>query len=70
VVYLRKAEPNRPRGFKVPFVPWFPWITVIMCLALMSGLLLMTWVRFVVWLAIGLVIYFFYSRKHSEFAKT
>jgi basic amino acid/polyamine antiporter, APA family len=69
VVYLRKAEPDRPRGFKVPFVPWFPWITVFMCLALMSGLLLMTWVRFFVWLAIGLVIYFFYSRKHSEFAR-
>jgi APA family basic amino acid/polyamine antiporter len=35
----------------------------------MSGLLLMTWARFVAWLLIGLVIYFFYSRKHSEFAK-
>jgi APA family basic amino acid/polyamine antiporter len=70
VIYLRKKDPDRKRGFKVPFVPWFPLITVVMCVALMSGLLLMTWVRFFVWMAIGLVIYFTYSRKHSEFAGT
>jgi APA family basic amino acid/polyamine antiporter len=70
VIYLRKKEPDRKRGFKVPLVPWFPLITVVMCVALMSGLLLMTWVRFFVWMVIGLVIYFTYSRKRSEFAGT
>ena len=70
VIYLRKSQPNRPRGFKVPLVPWFPLITVFMCGGLMTGLLLITWIRFFVWLAIGLVIYFTYSKKRSEFAGT
>lgn len=68
VLFLRKKQPDRPRGFKVPFVPLFPLISVVLCVGLMAGLLLITWIRFFVWLAIGLVIYFFYSRRHSEFA--
>ena len=68
VMFLRKSQPDRPRGFKVPLVPLFPIISVIMCVALMAGLLVITWARFFGWLAIGLVIYFLYSRKHSEFA--
>jgi basic amino acid/polyamine antiporter, APA family len=68
VLFLRKSQPDRPRGFKVPFVPLFPIISVVLCVALMAGLLVITWIRFLLWLAIGLVIYFAYSRKHSEFA--
>ena len=68
VLFLRKSQPDRPRAFKVPFVPLFPIISVIMCVALMAGLLVITWARFFGWLAIGLIIYFLYSRKHSEFA--
>ncbi|HET9743523.1 MAG TPA: amino acid permease [Terriglobales bacterium] len=68
VIILRRTQPERPRGFRVPFVPWFPLISVVLCVALMSGLLLITWVRFVVWLLIGLTIYFLYSRHRSEFA--
>ncbi len=68
VLFLRKAQPDRPRGFKVPMVPLFPILSVLMCLFLMAGLLVITWIRFFGWLAIGLIIYFFYSRKHSEFA--
>jgi APA family basic amino acid/polyamine antiporter len=68
VLFLRKAQPDRPRGFKVPFVPLFPIISVVLCIALMAGLLVITWLRFFGWLAIGLVIYFLYSRHHSEFA--
>jgi APA family basic amino acid/polyamine antiporter len=68
VIILRRTQPDRPRGFRVPLVPVFPMISVILCLALMSGLLLVTWVRFFVWLIIGLLIYFLYSRKRSEFA--
>ena len=68
VIMLRRTQPERPRGFRVPFVPWFPIISVVLCGGLMTGLLLITWVRFIVWLVIGLMIYFFYSRRHSEFA--
>ncbi len=68
VLFLRKRQPDRPRGFRVPMVPLFPIISVLLCIGLMSGLLVITWLRFFVWLAIGLVIYFVYSRKHSEFA--
>ena len=69
VIILRRTQPNRPRGFRVPLVPVFPLISVTLCVALMSGLLLITWVRFFVWLLIGLAIYFLYSRQRSEFAK-
>jgi APA family basic amino acid/polyamine antiporter len=68
VVMLRKRDPARRRGFRVPFVPLFPLISVVLCLGLMSGLSVITWIRFFVWLAIGLAIYFGYSRHRSEFA--
>ncbi|MGH9566884.1 MAG: amino acid permease C-terminal domain-containing protein, partial [Candidatus Angelobacter sp.] len=68
VIFLRRSDPDRPRGFKVPWSPLFPIISVVLCVSLMAGLLVITWIRFFVWLAIGLVIYFAYSRKHSEFS--
>jgi amino acid transporter len=70
VIFLRRKQPDRPRGFKVPLVPLFPIISVVLCGGLMTGLTVITWIRFFVWLAIGLVIYFLYSRRHSEFAKS
>ena len=70
VILLRRKQPDRPRAFRVPLVPWFPLISVVLCGGLMTGLTLITWVRFVVWLAIGLAIYFLYSRRHSEFARS
>ena len=69
VVFLRRRQPERPRAFRVPFVPWFPLISVVLCGGLMTGLTVITWIRFVVWLVIGLCIYFIFSRRHSEFAK-
>jgi APA family basic amino acid/polyamine antiporter len=69
VIFLRRKQPDRKRAFQVPFVPWFPLISVILCGGLMTGLTVITWIRFVVWLALGLAIYFFYSRHHSEFAR-
>ena len=69
VIFLRRKQPDRPRGFKVPFVPWFPLISIILCGGLMTGLTVITWIRFFVWLGLGLVIYFLYSRRHSEFAE-
>ena len=68
VIFLRKTQPDRPRGFRVPLVPLFPIISVVLCGGLMTGLTVITWIRFFVWLAIGLLIYFTYSRRHSEFA--
>jgi len=68
VIFLRRREPERPRNFRVPFVPLTPILSVGFCLLLMMGLTLITWVRFVAWLAIGLMIYTFYSRRRSEFA--
>ena len=52
----------------MPLVPLFPIISVTLCVSLMAGLLVVTWMRFFGWLALGLIIYFFYSRRHSEFA--
>ncbi len=63
VIVLRRAQPDRPRSFRVPWVPVLPVLSVICCLVLMLSLPLETWIRFFVWLAIGLVIYFLYSRK-------
>jgi APA family basic amino acid/polyamine antiporter len=68
VVVLRYREPERRRGFRVPFGPVIPLLSVLFCFLLMAGLPIITWFRFLIWLAIGLVIYFFYSRHRSEFA--
>jgi len=69
VIILRRTQPDRKRVFRVPFVPWFPLISIILCVGLMAGLLVITWIRFVVWLVLGLMIYIFYSRHRSEFAR-
>src|SRR5437764_7956991 len=63
---LRRVDPERPRPFRVPFVPVFPILGILLCLVLMLSLPVMTWIRFVVWLAIGLLIYFLYSVRHSK----
>jgi APA family basic amino acid/polyamine antiporter len=67
VLVLRKRQPERHRGFRVPGGPVFPVLSVIFCVLLMAGLPARTWERFFIWLVIGLVVYFFYSRKRSEF---
>ncbi len=66
VIYLRRSDAEVFRPFRVPGVPGVPILGILFCLLLMSGLPLMTWVRLVVWLAIGLVIYFSYGRSHSR----
>ena len=68
VLVLRRTQPQRERRFRVPGVPAVPLISMAACFLLMLGLPLETWIRFVVWLAIGLVIYWLFGRKHSEFA--
>jgi APA family basic amino acid/polyamine antiporter len=69
VVILRKRQPERPRSFRVPWSPWIPLASAILCLVLMASLTVENWVRFIVWLLIGLCVYHFYSRKHSGLAK-
>jgi APA family basic amino acid/polyamine antiporter len=66
VIVLRRTRPDMPRPFRVPLSPVLPIIGILFCLYLMTQLPLTTWVRFVVWLVIGLAIYFLYSRRHSR----
>jgi len=66
VLVLRKKQPGRKRGFRVPFAPWVPILSLACCLVLMASLTVENWIRFFVWLFIGLAIYFRYSRKHSQ----
>jgi len=69
VLVLRKKQPERRRGFRVPWGPVFPVLSVVFCILLMAGLPARTWERFFVWLVVGLIVYVFYSRKRSEFYK-
>src|SRR5216110_2625142 len=66
VVILRRTDANRPRPFRVPFNPIFPSLGVLFCFVLMLSLPLETWIRFFVWLGIGLLIYFLYGTSHSK----
>ena len=68
IIVARKTQPNLHRAFKVPFVPLIPILAVLFCGYLMLQLPLFTWSGFVVWLLIGLVVYFSYGRKHSKLA--
>jgi basic amino acid/polyamine antiporter, APA family len=68
VIVLRRTRPDLPRAFKVPGYPVVPILAALSCLFLMGFLTAGTWVRFFVWMAIGLVIYFGYSRSHSRLA--
>jgi APA family basic amino acid/polyamine antiporter len=69
VIILRRKDPNRRRGFKAPGGLIAPIASVFFCALLMSGLPILTWLRFFGWLLIGLSIYWLYSRHHSEFAR-
>lgn len=66
VIIMRKKLPDIPRGFRTPLVPLVPILGVITCLAMMVGLPLDTWLRLIIWMGIGIVIYFSYGAKHSK----
>ncbi len=68
VLILRWKDPKRRRAFRCPGGPVLPVLSILFCIVLMAGLPIVTWLRFFVWLAAGLLIYFLYSRKRSEFA--
>jgi APA family basic amino acid/polyamine antiporter len=65
IIIMRKKEPDLPRPFKTPMVPLVPILGVIVNLALMAGLGLITWAAFLIWMALGLIVYFSYSRNNS-----
>ena len=65
VLILRYRQPERQRAFRAPGGPLAPLITLLTCLLLMAGLPINSWLRFLVWLAIGLIIYGGYGRRHS-----
>lgn len=69
VIVLRRTAPEAPRGFRVPMVPILPALGILVCLAMMVSLGIGTWLRLVVWLAIGLSIFFAYGRTHSRLRK-
>ena len=66
VILLRRAEPDRVRPFRAPWVPLTPIVSILACLYLMLQLPRLTWIRFGVWLLLGLVIYFLYGIRHSR----
>ena len=66
VMWMRRTQPDAHRGFRAPGVPFTSFCAIMFCLILLFGLNWETWVRFAVWFALGLVVYFTYSRKHSQ----
>ena len=70
VLILRVREPGRPRAFRVPFGPVVPVLGVVTCFAIMAALDGLTWIRLMVWLLLGLVVYFGYGRRHSRLQRT
>jgi APA family basic amino acid/polyamine antiporter len=69
VIWMRYTKPDMPRPFKTPFSPLIPALGVIFCVYLMLNLSSIVWRNFTIWMVIGLVIYFAYSRKRSILAK-
>jgi basic amino acid/polyamine antiporter, APA family len=68
IMILRKTAPDAPRPFRTPWVPFVPIAGAVICLAQMVGLPIATWERLVIWLALGLVVYFSYSYRSSRLA--
>jgi len=66
VIWLRRTKPDMERGFRVPFVPLFPIIGILLSAFLMKYLEAETWYRFLAWLALGLVIYVIYGYRNSK----
>ncbi|MEI6066921.1 MAG: amino acid permease [Methylococcaceae bacterium] len=69
-IVLRITKPDMERPFRTPFSPLFPVLGMLSCGALMAFLPAITWLRFVIWLVIGLIVYFGYSMNHSKLAKS
>ena len=66
VIVLRKKAPHIKRKFKTPFVPFVPILGIVICLAMIYGLGWANWLRLIIWLALGLIVYFSYGKKNSK----
>jgi basic amino acid/polyamine antiporter, APA family len=69
IIMLRYKSPNLARPFRTPLVPLVPILGILICGYMMTSLPWATWERLIIWMAIGLAIYFFYSRSHSKLAR-
>jgi APA family basic amino acid/polyamine antiporter len=69
VIVLRRRRPDLQRGFTVPLVPLVPILAIVACVWLMLNLKVETWIRFLIWMAIGVGVYFSYSMRNSNLAK-
>ena len=69
VMVLRYTQPKIPRPYRCPYSPLFPFLGILVCLAMMTSLEPETWWRLLIWLVIGLIIYFTYSRFNSRLYK-
>ena len=70
IIILRKRDPERPRPFKTPFSPYVPVMGVLSCIYLAVNLPALTWYRFVIWTAAGIVIYLIYGYRNSTLRKS
>lgn len=66
VIILRRTQPDAPRAYRAPLVPLVPILGILTCMAMMVSLDGETWLRLLIWLAIGMAIYFGWSRRHSR----
>ena len=66
IIFLRRREPDAPRPFKVPLVPWIPGLSAIVSLVLMASLPWESWERLLIWMAVGIAVYFTYGYTHSR----
>jgi APA family basic amino acid/polyamine antiporter len=66
VLVLRRTEPQAPRSFRTPWVPFVPILGIVICIAQMFALPTITWLNLSIWLALGFMVYFGYSRQHSK----
>jgi APA family basic amino acid/polyamine antiporter len=66
IIFMRRREPDAPRPFKVPLVPWIPALSAVVSLVLMASLPWDSWQRLLIWMALGIVLYFAYGYRHSR----
>jgi basic amino acid/polyamine antiporter, APA family len=69
VPILRKSRPDLPRPFRVPFSPWVPYLSALICFYMILNLSIETWLRFIIWMVIGFALYFVYGQKNSRLGR-